>query len=70
MTLSDYLYEEIKTDLKRDYPKIDSIEKDENKIIIRADNDTLWEIFEVLYKGMENIEFNLDNEDTFIIINF
>lgn len=70
MTLSDELYAEIKEDLENDFPEITTITKEEDTIIIKASQDTLWEIFEVLYNGVENIEFNLDNEESFITINF
>lgn len=70
MTLTDELYSKIKDDLLGDFPSISSITRDENSIIIKADNDTLWEVFEVLYNGVENIEFNLDNEEADITINF
>ncbi len=70
MTLTDELYSKIKDDLLGDFPGISSITREENSIIIKADNDTLWEVFEVLYNGVENIEFNLDNEEADITINF
>ncbi|RAP52240.1 MAG: hypothetical protein BZ137_08900 [Methanosphaera sp. rholeuAM130] len=70
MTLTDELYSKIKDDLLGDFPGISSITRESNSIIIKADNDTLWEVFEVLYNGVENIEFNLDNEEADITINF
>jgi len=71
MTLTDELYDNIKTDLLGDFPSISSIIREDNSIIIRADKDTLWAVFEVLYNGVENIEFNMDKEDeSYITINF
>ncbi len=62
------LQEEIITDLKNDFPEIE-IETENDNIIIRADTNTLWEIFEILYKGLDNVEFNMDkDEDNHIII--
>lgn len=63
------LQEQIIDDLKNDFPNI-NIERNENSIIVRADDDTLWEIFDILYKGLDNVEFNMDkNEENHIIIN-
>lgn len=63
------LQQQIISDLKRDFPKIEEIEANEDNLIIHADNDTLWEIFEVLYKGLDDVEFNMGkDEDTYIII--
>ncbi|MDO5825786.1 MAG: hypothetical protein BZ137_07000 [Methanosphaera sp. rholeuAM130] len=70
MTLTDELYEKVKDDLLGDFPTISSITKEENSIVIKADKDTLWKVFEVLYNGVENIEFNIDKEDADITINF
>lgn len=71
MTLTDQLYNSIKSDLEGDFPNITSITKEDNKIVIRADDDTLWDIFDVLYKGMDNIEFNMSpDEEADITINF
>ena len=62
------LQQQIINDLKQDYPKIDTT-TNENEIIIKADNNTLWEIFEVLYQGLDNVELNLGKEeDAHIII--
>lgn len=70
MTLTDELYNSIKNDLESDFPNITSIRRVEDKIIIKGDDDTLWEIFEVLYKGMDNIEFNMSpDEESDITIN-
>lgn len=63
------LKEQIITDLKRDYPNIKEIKSDENNIIILADDDTLWEVFEVLYNGLDDVELNMgQDEDAHIII--
>ena len=70
MTLTDELYNRVREDLLGDFPGISSIERHEDSIVIKADIDTLWEVFEVLYNGMENIEFNMDNEESDITINF
>ncbi|MBE6488958.1 MAG: hypothetical protein E7Z86_09630 [Methanosphaera stadtmanae] len=71
MSLSEELYNSIKNDLEGDFPNITSITKENDKIIIKADNDTLWEIFDILYKGMDNIEFNFSpNEEANITINY
>jgi len=70
MTLTDELYDKVKEDLLGDFPNISSVTRTDNSIIIKADTDTLWEVFEVLYNGVENIEFNIDKEDADITINF
>ena len=55
-------------DLKNDFPNI-VVEKEENSIVIKADDDTLWEIFDILYKGLDDVEFNMDkDEENHIII--
>lgn len=65
----DNIYTEIINDLKRDFPDITSITKKEKEIIIKADENTLWEIYETLYKGIENLELNLGkNEESHIIL--
>ena len=67
MTLTQELFEEIRTDLENDFPKIESITREEDKIIIKSDNDTIWELFETLYQGVENIELNAgENEETYL----
>lgn len=66
---NENLQNQIINDLKNDFPNI-NIEKKDNSIIIKADDNTLWEIFDILYKGLDNIEFNMDkNEGNHIIIN-
>ncbi len=66
---SDKLQNQIIKDLTNDFPKIQKIEKKENTIIIKADDDTLWEIFNVLYNGLDDVEFNMGKEeDSHIII--
>jgi hypothetical protein len=68
--MSSDLQQDIIDDLMRDYPAIKEIERTDNCLIIKADPDTLWEIFEVLYSGMDNVELNLDkNEESHIVIN-
>lgn len=63
------LQDEIINDLSKDFPNIDNIEKKEDCLIIRADNDTLWKIFEILYKGLDDVELNMGrDEDAHIII--
>ena len=43
---------------------------DDDNIIIKADDDTLWTIFDILYKGLDNVEFNMDKDNgNHIIIN-
>ena len=61
--MSSNLHEIIINDLKEDFPKIESITENEKEIIIRADDDTLWEIYETLYMGMENLELNLEKDE-------
>lgn len=69
MTLNTQLYNKISTDLKEDFPKIKEITKeDDNTIKIIADDDTLWNIFEVLFNGVENIEFNAGQNQTHYIL--
>lgn len=66
MTLDETLFQDIKNDLLGDFPNITSISREENNVIIKADKDTLWEIYDVLHKGT-NIELNLDrNDDSYI----
>lgn len=60
--MSSNIHEIIINDLKEDFPKIESITENEKEIIIRADEDTLWEIYETLYMGMENLELNLEKD--------
>lgn len=68
ITMSNNLQDEIINDLSNDFPSI-TIKKEEDNLIIYADDDTLWEIFEVLYKGMDDIEFNMGkDEESHIII--
>lgn len=62
------LQNQIIDDLKNDFPNI-VVEKEENSIVIKADDDTLWEIFDILYKGLDDVEFNMDkDEENHIII--
>lgn len=62
------LQNQIINDLKNDFPNI-IVEKEENSIVIKADDDTLWEIFDILYKGLGDVEFNMDkDEENHIII--
>lgn len=62
------LKDQIINDLKNDFPNI-SIEKNEHSLTIKSDDDTLWEIFDILYKGMDDIEFNMGkDEENHIII--
>lgn len=62
------LQNQIINDLKNDFPNI-VVEKDETSIVIKADDDTLWEIFDILYKGLDDVEFNMDkDEENHIII--
>lgn len=60
--MTENLQDEIVNDLSRDFPSITYIEKREDGVVVYADEDTLWEIFEVLYKGMD-VEFNMGNDD-------
>ena len=62
INMSGNIHEIIINDLKEDFPKIESITENEKEIIIRADDDTLWEIYETLYMGMENLELNLEKD--------
>ena len=62
INMSGNIHEIIINDLKEDFPKIESITENEKEIIIRADDDTLWEIYETLYIGMENLELNLEKD--------
>ena len=67
--MSETLQDEIINDLTNDFPSITDLVKEEHSLIIYADEDTLWEIFEVLYKGIDNIEFNMGkDEESHIII--
>ena len=62
------LQNQIINDLKNDFPNI-IVEKEENSIVIKADDDTLWDIFDILYKGLDDVEFNMDkDEENHIII--
>lgn len=63
INMSGNIHEIIINDLKEDFPKIESITENEKEIIIRADDDTLWEIYETLYMGMENLELNLEKDE-------
>lgn len=63
INMSGNIHEIIINDLKEDFPKIESITENEKEIIIRADDDTLWEIYETLYRGMENLELNLEKDE-------
>lgn len=66
---NENLQNQIINDLKNDFPNI-IIERNENSIIVKADDDTLWEIFDILYKGLDDVELNMDkNEENHIIIN-
>lgn len=68
MNLTHQLYEEISSDLKKDFPDIEKIERKDNSIIITGTDDVLWEIFEVLFNGVENIEFNAEKDKTHYLI--
>lgn len=68
MNLTHQLYEEISSDLKKDFPDIENIERKDNSIIITGTDDVLWEIFEVLFNGVENIEFNAEKDKTHYLI--
>lgn len=62
------LQDKIITDLKNDFPTI-NITKNEDNITIKADDNTLWKIFEILYNGLDNVEFNMgQDEESYIII--
>ena len=56
------LQDQIINDLKHDFPDI-NIKKEENTIVIHGDDNTLWEIFDILYKGLDNVEFNMDRDE-------
>lgn len=56
------LQDQIINDLKRDFPEI-TIKREENTLIIMGDDDTLWEIFDILYRGMDDVEFNMDKDE-------
>lgn len=56
------LQNQIINDLKRDFPEI-TIKREENTLIIKGDDDTLWEIFDILYRGMDDVEFNMDKDE-------
>ena len=65
------LFQEISSDLKKDFPEIESIERENNSVIITGCDDVLWNIFEVLFNGVKNIEFNMDKNKThYLIIDF
>lgn len=71
MTLTSKLFQEISSDLKKDFPEIESIERENNSVIITGCDDVLWNIFEVLFNGVKNIEFNIDKNKThYLIIDF
>ena len=71
MTLTSKLFQEISSDLKKDFPEIESIERENNIVIITGCDDVLWNIFEVLFNGVKNIEFNMDKNKThYLIIDF
>ena len=61
--MSNTLQDEIINDLTNDFPNITDIMKDEHSLTIYADDDTLWEIFDVLYKGMDDVEFNMGKDE-------
>ncbi len=62
------LQDEIINDLTKDFPEIQDIEKKDDCLIIRADDDTLWNIFEILYKGLDDVELNMGKDDDSHII--
>lgn len=68
MNLTHQLYEEISSDLRKDFPDIENIERKYNSIIITGTDNVLWEIFEVLFNGVENIEFNAEKDKTHYLI--
>lgn len=61
--MSDESFEKIKMDLINDFPDITSISETTEGIKIVADDDTLWKVFEVLFNGVENIEFNMGTDE-------
>lgn len=62
------LQDRIIDDLKGDFPDI-TVEKGENTLTIHGDDDTLWEIFDILHRGLDDVEFNMaPDEDNHIII--
>lgn len=66
--MSDENFEKIKMDLINDFPDITSISETPEGIKIVADDDTLWKVFEVLFNGVENIEFNMGTDDKSYIV--
>lgn len=62
MTLTLELYKQVKDDLKKDFPDIKDIKKEEDTVIITGNDDILWDIFEILFNGVENIEFNAEKD--------
>lgn len=67
--MSDESFEKIKMDLINDFPDIKSISETPEGIKIVADDDTLWKVFEVLFNGVENIEFNMGtDEESYIVM--
>ncbi|RAP52007.1 MAG: hypothetical protein BZ138_03830 [Methanosphaera sp. rholeuAM270] len=63
------LQDQIISDLEKDFPDIKEIKKENDEIIIKADDDILWEIFEILYTGLDNVELNMGKDkETHIII--
>ncbi|MBQ6220980.1 MAG: hypothetical protein IJJ47_14710 [Methanosphaera sp.] len=67
--MSDENFEKIKMDLINDFPDITSISETPEGIKIVADDDTLWKVFEVLFNGVENIEFNMGtDEESYIVM--
>ena len=67
--MSDENFEKIKMDLINNFPDITSISETPEGIKIVADDDTLWKVFEVLFNGVENIEFNMGtDEESYIVM--
>ncbi len=62
------LQDEIINDLSTDFPDITRIEQTGEGIVIEADDDTLWEIYEVLYNGLNDVELNMGKEEESHII--
>lgn len=63
------LQDEIINDLSTDFPDITMIERTNEGIVIEADDDTLWKIYEVLYNGLNDVELNMGkDEESHIII--